>query len=390
MATHFAARRVRRTPSWQENWQAIGLDSNWRGNGHEFRTSAPRRCGLLIEALARGSANFEEDGYVGSITAQHHNSLDQAVLAVGAAVDALASTAGARSVQATQLDRFSVVDPSARIGNGTRIGPHVFVDALVAIGEHCTIDSGAHIGRGTAIDNRVHIGANVAFAVAPGGAQTPAAVRSDVWIGANASIGAGVTIGTKALVRPGSAVTRSVPPGAIVEGNPATIVGYVDTTEGPISALALPRSNTAATLQETPVKGVTVHHFPVIPDLRGNLTVGEFDRQVPFKPLRYFIVFGVPSREIRGEHAHRECHQFLICLRGSCAVVADDGRYKVEVGLDSPDRGLYLPPMIWGIQYKYSSDAMLMVFASHYYDSADYIRDYAQFQQHIAAAKVAA
>ena len=326
---------------------------------------------------------------MGSITAQQHNSLDQAVLAVGAAaaVDALASASVANPAHVTQFDRFSVVDPSARIGNGTRVGPHVFIDALVAIGERCVIDSGAHVGRGSVIEDRVHIGAHVAFAAAPGGAQTPAMVRSDAWIGANVSIGAGVTIGAKALVRPGSVVTRSVPPGAIVEGNPATIVGYVDATQCPVSALALVRPTSAATLQDTPVRGVTVHHFPVIPDLRGNLTVGEFDRQVPFKPLRYFIVFGVPNREIRGEHAHRECHQFLICLRGSCAVVADDGQHKVEVGLDSPDRGLYLPPMTWGIQYKYSSDAMLMVFASHYYDSADYIRDYAQFQQHVAAAQ---
>jgi UDP-2-acetamido-3-amino-2,3-dideoxy-glucuronate N-acetyltransferase len=332
-----------------------------------------------------------EESRVGSITAPQHISLDQALLAMGAAaVNPLAPAAGADAGAATPLDRFSVVDPSARVGSATRIGPHVFVDALVAIGERCTIDSGAHIGRATVIEDRVHIGAHVAFASAPGGVQTPAVVRSDAWIGANVSIGAGVTIGAKALVRPGSVVTRSVPPGAIVEGNPATIVGYVDTTQGPVSALALVRSNTTATIQETPVKGVTVHHFPVIPDLRGNLTVGEFDRQVPFKPLRYFIVFGVPNREIRGEHAHRECHQFLICLRGSCAVVADDGQHKVEVGLDSPDRGLYLPPMTWGIQYKYSSDAMLMVFASHYYDSADYIRDYAQFLQHIAAAQVAA
>jgi UDP-2-acetamido-3-amino-2,3-dideoxy-glucuronate N-acetyltransferase len=329
---------------------------------------------------------------VGSITAHQHDSLDQAALAVGAAVNALTSAASADAGHAPRLDRFSVIDPSARIGSGTRIGPHVFVDALVSIGERCVIDSGAHIGRATVIEHRVHIGAHVAFAAAPGAVQTPAVVGSDAWIGANASIGAGVTIGAKALVRPGSVVTRSVPPGAIVEGNPAAIVGYVDTTQGPVSALALAlvRSNTSASVEQTPVAGVTVHHFPVIPDLRGNLTVGEFDRQVPFKPLRYFIVFGVPNREIRGEHAHRECHQFMICLRGSCAVVADDGRHKVEVGLDSPDRGLYLPPMTWGIQYKYSSDAMLMVFASHYYDSADYIRDYAQFLQQIAAAQVAA
>lgn len=284
-----------------------------------------------------------------------------------------------------QRDRYSVVDVSARVGRSTVLGPHVFVDAQVVVGEACVIESGAHLCCGTVVEDEVHIGAHAAFAGAPGGAQPPAVVRRGAWIGANASIVAGVVIGAKAVVRPGAVVARSVPPGAIVEGNPANIVGYVDTAPGPAGAVPLhggPRGG--PTVEQTAVAGVTVHHFPVIPDLRGSLTVGEFDRQVPFTPKRYFMVFGVPSREIRGEHAHHRCHQFLICVRGSCAVVADDGRHKVEVQLDSPDRGIYLPPMTWGIQYKYSADAMLLVFASDYYDNADYIRDYGDFM-HLAA-----
>jgi UDP-2-acetamido-3-amino-2,3-dideoxy-glucuronate N-acetyltransferase len=275
-----------------------------------------------------------------------------------------------------QRDRFTVVDASARVGRNTTLGPHAFVDAQAVIGDDCVIESGAHICRGTLIEDQVHIGAHAAFASAPGApgnTQSPAVVKKGAWIGANTSILAGVTIGAKAIVRPGAVVARSVPPGAIVEGNPANIIGYVDAAPGPgaVPQHGGPRGAT--------VKGVTVHHFPVIPDLRGSLTVGEFDRQVPFTPKRYFMVFGVPSREIRGEHAHHACHQFLICVRGSCSVVADDGQHKVEVLLDSPDRGIYLPPMTWGIQYKYSADAMLLVFASDYYDNADYIRDYADF-----------
>jgi dTDP-4-dehydrorhamnose 3,5-epimerase-like enzyme len=138
-------------------------------------------------------------------------------------------------------------------------------------------------------------------------------------------------------------------------------------------------------VEPTPVRGVTLHRLPVVPDLRGNLTVGEFARDIPFVPERYFMVFGVPNREVRGEHAHRECHQFLICVRGSCSVVADDGERRVEVLLDAPEKGLYLPPMTWGIQYKYTSEAVLLVFASHYYNAADYIRDYAQYLKSVAA-----
>ena len=58
----------------------------------------------------------------------------------------------------------------------------------------------------------------------------------------------------------------------------------------------------------------------------------------------------------------------------------EDQRARVEVALDSPSRGVHLPPMTWGIQYKYSADALMLVFASHFYDASDYIRDYADFE----------
>ena len=129
----------------------------------------------------------------------------------------------------------------------------------------------------------------------------------------------------------------------------------------------------------TTVKGANFYRMARVVDPRGNLTVGEFCRTVPFAAKRYFMVFDVPSMETRGEHAHRECHQFLICVRGSCAVVADDGVHREEFLLNSPDLGLHLSPMVWAVQYKYSQDAVLLVFASHYYDNNDYIRNYSDF-----------
>jgi UDP-2-acetamido-3-amino-2,3-dideoxy-glucuronate N-acetyltransferase len=303
------------------------------------------------------------------ITRTEHDSLSQAVHA-----------------GASRADHFKVVDPSAQVGEGTVVGPCAVVDAQVSIGRRCVLESAVHIARGSVVEDDVHLGAHAVLAGGPQGVQ-PAIVRQGAWIGANASVMAGVVIGAKSLVRPGAVVTRSVPPGAIVEGNPANIVGYVDTVQGPVSVLQMPApARKGSVIEPTAVKGVTVHHFPVVPDLRGSLTVGEFDREIPFLPKRYFMVFGVPNREIRGEHAHHRCHQFLICVRGSCAVVADDGQQRVEVTLDSPDRGIYLPPMTWGVQYKYSADATLLVFASDYYDSADYIRDYADFIRISAAA----
>jgi len=132
-------------------------------------------------------------------------------------------------------------------------------------------------------------------------------------------------------------------------------------------------------VEPTGVRGVDLYHFPWVQDPRGDLTVGEFGRGFPFQPKRYFIVFGVSAGTLRGEHAHRACHQFLICAQGSCTALADDGIHRREVLLDNPSVGLYVPPMIWGDQYNYSSDGALLVFASEYYDAEDYIRDHGAF-----------
>lgn len=274
----------------------------------------------------------------------------------------------------THRDVAATIDPLAVVEPGAMIEP----GCVIAAG--CIVRNGAHLGAGSWLDANVVVGPNATLEAAAGNDAGRGGIRvqADVRIGANATICTGVTLAGRSEIRPGAVVTRSVPPCAIVEGNPAIIIGYVDTEIDDLLKPAVGGERTAS-VELTPVKGVTIHHFPIHPDLRGSLTVGEFDRQIPFKPLRYFMVFGVPSREIRGEHAHRECHQFLICIRGTCSVVADDGHKRVEVLLDAPSKGIYLPPMTWGVQYKYSPDALLLVFASDYYDAADYIRNYADF-----------
>jgi dTDP-4-dehydrorhamnose 3,5-epimerase-like enzyme len=107
--------------------------------------------------------------------------------------------------------------------------------------------------------------------------------------------------------------------------------------------------------------------------------VGEFDKHLPFVPKRYFVVFDVPSKDVRGEHAHKTLHEFLVCVHGSLSIVLDDGNKRREVQLNSPTVGLHIPPLVWGIQYRFSSDAVLLVLASEPYDPDDYIRDYDEF-----------
>lgn len=127
--------------------------------------------------------------------------------------------------------------------------------------------------------------------------------------------------------------------------------------------------------------GLVPQKLKLVADLRGHLSVGEFGRDIPFQPKRYFIVFDVPTAETRGEHAHRTCAQFLVCVKGSCGVIVDDGAARSEFVLDSPALGLLIPPMIWAAQYKYTPDAVLLVFASELYDADDYIRNYDEFLQ---------
>jgi hypothetical protein len=132
------------------------------------------------------------------------------------------------------------------------------------------------------------------------------------------------------------------------------------------------------------VGGAALYQLPLVLDLRGHLSYAQYAEVLPFAPLRYFLVFNVPSREVRGEHAHRKCGQFLVCAKGSCAVVVDDGKFRAEVRLERPDLGLYVPAMVWAAEYDFSRDAVLMVLASHEYQASDYIRSYDEFLGAIA------
>jgi UDP-2-acetamido-3-amino-2,3-dideoxy-glucuronate N-acetyltransferase len=131
--------------------------------------------------------------------------------------------------------------------------------------------------------------------------------------------------------------------------------------------------------EPTRVRAVRVFNLPLISERRGQLSYGQFDEQIPFIPKRYFIVFDVPQGIERGGHAHRDVHQFLVCVTGSCSVAVDDGASKDEIILDGPARGVYIPPLVWAAQRNYSAGAVLLVLASDVYNEDEYIRDYADF-----------
>ena len=261
-------------------------------------------------------------------------------------------------------------------------GAHVYVYPGSQIDPDVVIDGFTQLWSGLIIKAGVRIGSGVIF-LKDEKNTTNTCIAENATIGAGCIIGLDITIAQGAILEPGAVVLQNVPAHAIVGGNPAKITGYTQTDDIARNSNVITATNDEVV--NIGVNNVTLHRFKLVKDYRGDLSVGEFTKEIPFEPKRYFLVFNVPSEKTRGEHAHHECHQFLICVKGSCSVVADDGVLRREVLLDQPNLGLYLPPLTWGIQYKYSPDAVLLVFASHYYEADDYIRNYEEFLAAIEA-----
>ncbi|PZS13569.1 MAG: isomerase [Pseudonocardiales bacterium] len=288
----------------------------------------------------------------------------------------------------TRIWAFAHVLAGARIGRDCNVCDHVFIENDVVLGDRVTVKCGVQLWDGLRIGSDVFIGPNATFTNDPfprSRKPPPQFARTTVQdgasIGANATVLPGITIGRAAMVGAGSVVTRDVPANAVVLGNPARIVRYQESSATPasISVPLAPVVPAGVEAYRSRVHGVTLSRVTRADDMRGSLVAIAFAEQVPFPPARIFTVFGVPSREVRGTHAHRVCAQVLVCLVGSMVCVADDGVNREQFTLDDPAVALYLPPMTWGTQYRYSPDALLMVLTSHPYDSADYIRDYDEF-----------
>lgn len=281
--------------------------------------------------------------------------------------------------EGTEIWAFAHVLTGAKIGRDCRICDHTFIENDVEIGDRVTIKCGVQLWDGVTIEDDVFVGPNATFTndPFPRSKQRPAefartVVKAGSSIGANATILPGIVIGAGAMIGAGSVVTHNVPAKTKLIGNPAHIVGYVGEEDAP------PPSEQARAASAGGATSALVE-LPLVEDLRGLLSFGEVGRQVPFEVKRYFLVFGVSTERIRGEHSHKKLHQFLVCVHGSLSVAIDDGKNRKEYFLDSPAKGLHLPPMVWGVFYAFSPDAVLLVLASDVYDPDDYIRDYAAF-----------
>jgi UDP-2-acetamido-3-amino-2,3-dideoxy-glucuronate N-acetyltransferase len=290
----------------------------------------------------------------------------------------------------TRVWAFAHILPDAVIGEDCNICDQTFIENDVIVGDRVTIKCGVQLWDGITLEDDVFVGPNATFTndPFPRSKQYPASfartvIRRGASIGGNATVLPGLTIGQYSMVGAGTVVTKDVPPFAIVVGNPARIIGYVQANKNDMVATSALVTLTNQPTETLGVQGVTLHELPIVSDLRGTLSFAEYENSLPFLPKRYFLVFDVPSKDVRGEHAHRECHQFLVCVKGSCSVVVDDGQNRAEVLLNRPNLGIHIPPLVWATEYKYSEDAVLMVLASEAYRAEDYIRDYDMFLKEV-------
>ena len=117
-------------------------------------------------------------------------------------------------------------------------------------------------------------------------------------------------------------------------------------------------------------------------DDRGDLFFFEHNQLLPFNFKRVFFVNGSKNC-IRGNHAHKKCDQFMLCLSGEIIIELSDKLDTKKIKLDSPQKGVFVPSMIWSKQLYVADKSCLVVLCSDKYDEDDYIRDYSDFKKYI-------
>jgi len=127
------------------------------------------------------------------------------------------------------------------------------------------------------------------------------------------------------------------------------------------------------------IKDAKIINLPKILDNRGNLSVIEEIKDIPFKIERTYWIYDVPGGEKRGGHAYKENQEFIVALSGSFDVVLDDGNEKKIFSLNRSYYGLYIPKGMWRQMQNFSTNSLALILASTPYDKKDYIYDYDEF-----------
>lgn len=121
--------------------------------------------------------------------------------------------------------------------------------------------------------------------------------------------------------------------------------------------------------------------LPKYLDARGNLSVIEEMKEVPFKIERAYWIYDVPGGEHRGGHAYKKNEEFIVALSGSFDVILDDGQTKQTFHLNRSYYGLYVPKALWREMDNFSTNSLALVLSSTKFDVDDYVRDYQEFRR---------
>ena len=126
---------------------------------------------------------------------------------------------------------------------------------------------------------------------------------------------------------------------------------------------------------------VKLIELPKVLDKRGNLSFFENNKQIPFNIKRTYWIYDVPGGEIRGSHAFKKSHEFIVALSGSFDVVIHDGKEEKKISLNRSYKGLYIPNMLWRRLENFSTNSLALIVSSISYDETDYIRDFNEFKE---------
>lgn len=112
----------------------------------------------------------------------------------------------------------------------------------------------------------------------------------------------------------------------------------------------------------------------------GSLIIAEGGRTIPFDIKRVYYINNLENNiSVRGKHAHKVLEQVIFCISGSMSLLLDDGYTKQTILMNEDNIGIILGPGLWHEMYNFTSNCVLLIFASDYYDELDYIRDYNTF-----------
>jgi UDP-2-acetamido-3-amino-2,3-dideoxy-glucuronate N-acetyltransferase len=285
----------------------------------------------------------------------------------------------------TRIWAFAHVLKGARLGADCNICDGVFVESKAVIGDRVTIKSGVQVWDGVTLEDDVFVGPNATFTndLFPRSKvffehYPETKVERGASIGANATILPGLVVGRGAMVGAGAVVIQDVPAYAVVVGNPARVVRYVDPADPA-------RANPAPVVADEPLTVAGAAWVPgaVARGMCGRAVTREAQAGLPFAVQSLTTVSGVDPAA-RRQHALKDGRQLLVCLQGGLTVELDDGRTRQAVRLEGPARGLLVGPRTWVLQRDFSADALLMILGSHAPAADTQVDEYAAFRALIA------